>query len=210
MAGPIRTCAKAVATTTTAIASVPWQRRTRGRHGVAVLCALVAVAPMAAACSGGSRSSAHDPSASTAPSSGAVATRWWSNTEVKAGSTIDPGSPDAAVSKLHASRTDYCTMLRQTLAAGKSILPGVTAADPALLISSKAFVGEIQKVAPSAIASSWRVLGTAVIALVESRGDTTKATKEIDAAAVQKAGSTVASDAKHSCGVDLSAAKPTK
>lgn len=188
-----------------------WPLGVPGRRRAATLCALLAVAPLAAACSGGG-GGASKPAATSPPSSssGLVATRWWSNTEVEAGSTIDPGAPDAAVSKLHVSRTDYCTMLRQTLAAGKSILPGVTAADPALLISSKAFVGEIQKVAPSAIASSWRVLGTAVIALVESRGDTTKATKEIDAAAVQKAGSTVASDAKHSCGVDLSAAKPTK
>jgi hypothetical protein len=176
------------------------------RRAVAA-CAVLAIVPVGAGCSGDGGGNG---SGAPTSSSGVVATRWWSNTEVKAGSTIEPGSPDAAVSKLHASRTDYCTMLRQTLAAGKSILPGVTAADPALLISSKAFVGEIQKVAPSAIASSWRVLGTAVIALVESRGDTTKATKEIDAAAVQKAGSTVASDAKHSCGVDLSAAKPTK
>jgi hypothetical protein len=186
-----------------------------GPRRTATLCALLAVAPIAAACSGGGGGggggSAKDDATNTpTTSSGVVATRWWSNSEVKAGSTIAAGSPDAAVSKLHASRTDYCTMLRQTVAAGKSILPGVSAADPALLTSSKAFVGEIQKVAPAAVASSWRVLGTAVIALVESRGDTTKATKEVDAAAVQKAGSAIASDAKRSCGVDLSAAKPKK
>jgi hypothetical protein len=94
-------------------------------------------------------------------------------------------------------------MLRQTLAAGRSILPGVTAHDPALLTSTKAFVAEIEAVAPSTAAGAWKVLGNAVITVVASGGDTTKV-KTVDAAAVRTAAGTVAADAKRSCGVDLS------
>jgi hypothetical protein len=98
-------------------------------------------------------------------------------------------------------------MLRLTVTAGKSILPGVTASDPALLASTKAFVAEIEKVAPHSVSSSWHVLGAAVLALVASGGDPAKV-KGIDATAVQSAGSAISADAKHSCGVDLSAPAP--
>jgi hypothetical protein len=137
------------------------------------------------------------------PSSSLVATRWWSNSAAPAGSTIDTHDPEAAVGRLHASPTDYCGMLRQTLAAGHSILPNVTANDPALLTSTKAFMAELEAVAPPTVARSWKVLGPAVIALVESGGDLTKV-KGIDAAAVGTAARKVAADARRSCGVDLS------
>jgi hypothetical protein len=58
-------------------------------------------------------------------------------------------------------------------------------------------------VAPASVAGPWRVLGNAVITLVASGGDTAKV-KGVDAAAVREAASTVAADAKRSCGVDLS------
>jgi hypothetical protein len=89
------------------------------------------------------------------------------------------------------------------VAAGKSILPGVTANDPALLSSTRAFLAELQAVAPATVAGSWQVLGPAVITLVESGGDSA-AVKKVDAAAVRKAAGAVAADAKRSCGVDLS------
>src|SRR5207237_72463 len=83
---------------------------------------------------------------------------------------------------------------RQTLAAGHTILPNVTANDPALLTSTKAFVAELEAVAPSDLAGSWKVLGSAVLTFVQSGGDSTKV-QGIDAAAVRTAASTVAADA---------------
>jgi hypothetical protein len=166
---------------------------------VALLAATVVAAPILAGCSGGGSAAA--PKAST--TSGPVATRWWSTSVAPAGSTIDSKSPANVASRLHSSQTEYCGMLRQTLAAGHSILPNVTAADPALLTSSRAFVAELEAVAPSQVAGPVKVVGDAVLALVGSGGDPARV-KGIDAAAVSKAASMVAANAKRSCGVDLS------
>lgn len=159
-----------------------------------------------AACSGGhAGTAAHNPrSSATAHSSHLTATRWWSNSAAARGSRIDPTQPDAAASRLHASRAEYCRMLEQTVAAQHSILPGVTTNDPALLTSTRAFVAELEAVAPSAVAQPWRVLGPAVTSLVASRGDLAKVHR-VDAAAVQRAANAIAADAKRSCGVDLAA-----
>jgi len=173
---------------------------------VAAVCAVVAVAPLAAACTGGSGAPGAAPQItfdSQSFSSALVATRWWSNSANAVGSVLDPKNPTAGAADLSTSPTDYCGMLRETVAAGKSILPGVTANDPALLTSTRAFLAELEAVAPDSVAGSWRVLGNAVITFVESGGDST-AVKKVDAAAVRKAAGTVAADAKRSCGVDLS------
>jgi len=173
---------------------------------VAIGCAVVSLAPFAAACTGGAGASDGAPSISVGEqsfSSALVATRWWSNRMNKMGSVLDPKHPEAGAAGLSVSPTDYCGMLRQTVAAGRSILPGVTANDPALLTSTRAFLAELEAVAPDSVAGSWQVLGRAVITFVESGGDST-AVKTVDAAAVRKAASMVAADAKHSCGVDLS------
>jgi hypothetical protein len=58
-------------------------------------------------------------------------------------------------------------------------------------------------VAPASISGSWKVLGGAVVSLVESGGDMTKV-KGVDSAAVQKAAGTISADAKTSCDLDLS------
>jgi hypothetical protein len=173
---------------------------------VAAVCAAMSVAPLAAACTGGSGAPGSGPSISVGNqsfSSALVATRWWSNSGNAAGSVLDTKHPETGAAGLSTSPTDYCGMLRQTVAAGKSILPGVTANDPALLTSTRAFFAELEAVAPSSVAGPWRVLGAAVITFVESGGDST-AVKKVDAVAVRKAASTVAADAKRSCGVDLS------
>jgi hypothetical protein len=174
------------------------------RRTVAVGAAL-ALVPIAAACSGGSGGGSVPADATDQPttSSHLVATRWWSNSASKAGSLIDPKDPESAATKLHTSPRDYCGMLRQTLAAGHTILPNVTANDPALLTSTKAFVAELEAVAPSDLAGSWKVLGSAVLTFVQSGGDSTKV-QGIDAVAVRTAAGTVAADAKRGCGVDLS------
>lgn len=175
---------------------------------IAVALATAALTPVLAACSGGGggtpAAATTGVPASVAPTSSAlVATRWWSNSATGAGSLIDPKDPESAAKKLHISPRDYCGMLRQTVAAGHTILPNVTANDPALLTSTKAFVAELEAVAPSDLAGSWKVLGSAVLTFVESGGDSTKV-QGIDAAAVRTAASTVAAEAKRSCGVDLS------
>jgi hypothetical protein len=173
---------------------------------VAAACAVVSVAPLVAACTGGSGAPGAAPNITVGGqsfSSALIATRWWSNSANAVGSLLDTKDPEAGAAGLSVSPTDYCGMLRQTVAAGRSILPGVTANDPALLTSTRAFLAELEAVAPPSIAGSWQVLGRAVITFVESGGDSTTVQK-VDAAAVRKAASTVVADAKHSCGVDLS------
>ena len=169
-----------------------------------------------AGCSGSGASSAgssHSPSGRS--SSAYVPTRWWSNSAVKAGSIIDPAHPGSAAARLHPSQAEYCGMLKQTLAAGKSILPGISSADPALLASTQAFVAEIAAVAAGPIAGDWKLIGTAIVALVKSAGQSPDFSA-ISAPAVQKAALAVAADARATCHLDLSgaarsaAASPTR
>jgi hypothetical protein len=94
-------------------------------------------------------------------------------------------------------------MLRQTVTAGKAVLPHGAASDPVLIQSLSAFIGELQKVAPPAVAADWQVLGQAILPLVKAGGKAPK-TSTLDGATVQKAAASVADDAKRSCGVDLS------
>jgi hypothetical protein len=138
---------------------------------------------------------------------GPTATRWWSNSAVSAGSVIDVQHPQAAAAKLHESQQDYCGMLRDTVRADKSIMPGVGATDPTLVASTKAFVSELERVAPSPVARSWQVLGDVVLKLVASGGDLSKV-KGVDQAAVQRAGTAVAAHAKSTCHVNVSAVRP--
>lgn len=174
-----------------------------GPRRLATLCILIAVVPVASGCSGGG-SGTHGRTVTPASQSGAVATRWWSDGAAPAGSTVDAAHPSAAAAKLHPSRPQYCTMLRQTVRAGRSVLPGVTAKDPALVATTRAFVAEVRGVAPGEVKAPWGVLGPAVIALVESGGDTSRVTG-IDTAAVQRAAVAIAADSRSRCGVDLSA-----
>jgi hypothetical protein len=168
------------------------------RARLSVLGAVAALVPAASACT----SPAPRPALHSSPASGVLATRWWSNSGTESGTKIDAAKPDAIAARLHESQSDYCGMLKQTVAAKKSILPGVTATDPALLTATKAFVAELEAVAPASVSGPWKVLGTAVLAVVESGGDTAKV-KGIDATAVQRAATEVAADAKRNCGVDL-------
>lgn len=133
---------------------------------------------------------------------GSPATRWWSNNAAAAGSTIAPQDPTAAAAKLDASRTEYCQMLTQTLAVGKSLLPSAEAKDPRLLPTTEAFVSEIQAVAPANVQSSWKVLGPVILALVRSGGalPTNNSGQTSNFAAAQ----TINADAKANCHVDLS------
>jgi hypothetical protein len=188
----------------------------RRRPPVLATAGLLVVAGVAlTGCTGGSsghRSSAaptlgSTPAAATLGSTPAAATRWWSNSAAKAGSAIDLADPLAAADRLHTSQTDYCTMLRDTVSAGRSILPGVTADDPALVAATRAFVAELQRVAPQPLAASWKVLGTAIVSLVESGGDVTKV-GAVDTQAVRRASTTIAQDARSSCHVEVRAARP--
>lgn len=165
---------------------------------------MTAVAATAVAgCSGGSHKSSSHSSGAPLGAERSTATRWWSNSAVSAGSKIDPAHPKAAAGKLHPSDTDYCGMLSDTLKARKSILPGASASDPALQQAATAFIAEIERVAPLQVKGAWDVLGTVIIALAKG-GSTPTALPSMDTAAVTQAATTVATDAKKRCGLDLS------
>lgn len=143
-------------------------------------------------------------SPSPSPSSTFRATRWWSNAAGTAGTAIDSASPAAGAAELSPDKNAYCGMLEQTLAAGKSIMPGISATDPALLTSTLAFVAELQAVAPTEVHAAWKTLGDALVVLVKSGGDSTKL-PQTDASAVSKAADAIAAHSKKACGLDLSA-----
>lgn len=163
------------------------------------LAALVtfALAGALAGCGGSSGGTSH----SSQSSSPAAATRWWSNTAVSVGSTVSPADPEAAAARLSPSQADYCGMLKQTLAANKSLVSAITAADPALAVSARAFLAEIQRVAPASVSGQWHVLGPAVLALVKSGGTSGLPS---NLGALTSAANAISSDAQTNCGVDLS------
>jgi hypothetical protein len=185
---------------------VPTQHRSlRVLTGVAAAGLVGAVALAGCGGSSGDKAGPKGTSgASPSPSSTFEATRGWSNAAGPAGAAIDPSAPNAGGGKLSPSKDDYCGMLEQTLAAGKSILPGISATDPALLTSTRAFIGELQKVAPPDVRAAWQTLGSAVITIAESGGDAGKLAK-LDAKGVGEAANQVAASAKKDCGLDLSA-----
>jgi hypothetical protein len=168
------------------------------------LCAALAVAV-----SGCSKSTSHHTTpASAAPSSSpslsaaaAPATRWWSNSAVKVGSTIDPANPAAAAAGLQPSHTDYCGMLSQTLKARKPLLSSAQGGDPSLRTGIEAFVPEISRVAPASITGQWRVLGPFVLAAAKA-GQLPSTAGSGTTQALQ-AVSLIAVDAKSHCGLDL-------
>jgi hypothetical protein len=102
------------------------------------------------------------------------------------------------------SATDYCGILRQTMKAGHSVLAGVTAEDPALLVATKTFVTELTASAPSEIRTQWQVLGPALLQLVESGGKLS-AVSGVNTRQVSAAATAIAADAKTRCHVDVSA-----
>ena len=160
--------------------------------------ALAAIAlASTAACSGGSPSALRQASSAPAP----ALSRWWSNSAVTAGSTVDPAHPNAADSRLHASAPDYCGMLQQTLAAGRSILPGGSQGLP--LATLQAFVGELQQVAPPEVAGQWRILGSAILAFARSNG--TSLGTSGNPSAVANAAASISTNARAACEVNLSA-----
>jgi hypothetical protein len=179
-----------------------------------VACLALAAATTLAACTG-SGSGSNSPT-SGAPTSGApiatgtnsaptpqstIATRWWSNGAASDGSTIDPSDPTAAAAKLKPNRDQYCAMLKQTVAAGKSILPGATANDPRLLASTEAFVAELQAVAPSQVSKQWQTLGDVLVQFVKSGG---QSSGDASTAKLTAAATVISTDAKSRCGVDIS------
>jgi hypothetical protein len=127
------------------------------------------------------------------------AKRWWSNAAVTSGSQVDPAHPGAAAAALHSSRAQYCTMLRQTTVAGKTIFTGVAGSDRGLQATIRAFVAEITAVAPGSLRGQWHTLGTAIVTVATSGGEL----DAVSAAPVQRAASSIAADAAAHCGLTL-------
>lgn len=179
-----------------------------------VACLVLAAATTLAACSGsgsGSGSTSGPTTTAARASTGTsaaptpqstVATRWWSNSAATDGSTINPADPTAAAAHLKPNRDQYCAMLKQTVSAGKSILPGASASDPRLIASTEAFVAELQAVAPSQVAAQWKTLGDVLVEFVKSGGTSAGSSS---GAALTTAAAAISTDAKSRCHVDISA-----
>lgn len=172
-------------------------RRVPSARAALVALVAIAIAGTLAGCGGSSGGTSHSSSSSSPP----AATRWWSNSAVTVGSTVSPADPEAAAARLSPSQADYCGMLKQTLAANKSLVSAITATDPALAVSARAFLAEIQRVAPASVTGQWHVLGPAVLELVKSGGTSGLPS---NLGALTSAANAISSDAQTNCGVDLS------
>jgi hypothetical protein len=177
----------------------------RGRFRARVLCSTLIVLASVAGCT----SSKHATTTSSKVSAAAAATRWWSNSAVQVGSSIDPAAPTSAAGALHPSLSDYCGMLKQTLQAGKSILPTGSATDPKILTSSEAFFAELEAVAPASVSASasWHLLGPVIVGLVKA-GGTLPTASSADTAKNLQAAEAINADSKKNCKLDLSAVVP--
>lgn len=99
--------------------------------------------------------------------------------------------------------TDYCGILRDTLRAGNSILPGAGANAPERLTATKRFVASVTSAAPGQVRAQWQVLGPALTQLVESGGKPA-AISGVNTRLVSQAATAIAADAKTRCRLDLS------
>jgi hypothetical protein len=177
------------------------RRDVRWGGGAAAVVLLAVVLALTLPGGGASQAS----STSAPQSAGAVqqvATRWWSDAAAAQGSRIDESNPGAAANVLVPSQDAYCGMLKQTLAAGRSILPQAKAGDKALVASTKAFLAEIQSVAPPSVVDDWKTLAPTLLALVS--GHELPANTSDQAKANAAAAKALAADAKTNCGLSLS------
>lgn len=165
------------------------------------LAAVAATLVGCCACTGSSRPP-EPPAATSAAGHTYAAQRWWSNHAASSGSSIAANGPDAAVVALRPSRTDYCGMLRQTTAAGKSLFAGVAPGDAGMQATVRAFVAEISAVAPSDVARAWHALGKMIVAVSASGGDLGRVSG-VNTGRVRAAAATIAADAATQCHLKL-------
>jgi hypothetical protein len=97
---------------------------------------------------------------------------------------------------------DYCGILRQTVHAGRPILPDATAGDPQVLAAARAFTAALTAAAPPAIRPQWHTLSTAVVTLVRSAGRPQPAGAG-DLRDLSRAATVIAADAKTRCSLTL-------
>ena len=178
---------------------------------VAAASAVLASVLVLAGCGGSSAKHALPPAPSSGGSTAATAAgksfkavRWWSNSAAALGSSVDVAHPTALAAKLHASRADYCQMLTQTKAAGKTLFTGVVATNADLQLTITAFTAEIEAVAPSQVSGAWRTLGRAIVTMARSGGDVAHL-KGINAKSVQAAAATISRDAVTACHLSIKA-----
>ena len=171
--------------------------RTSARKPVAAACLCVLTIAVAGGCTSSKHASPSGAGAG-AKASTSAATRWWSNAAVHQGSTVNPNDPSAAAAALHPSQTDYCGMLRETLANTK-VLPGLESGDAKLAVAAKAFVAEIEQVAPTNLQGDWRQIAPILIGVSQSG---VSGTASADTTTLQAA-QAIAADAKTNCGLDL-------
>lgn len=119
--------------------------------------------------------------------------------------TAPPGAPQPSTSVATQwwSAKGYCGILRQTLLAGHSILPGAAAGDPELLTATRKFVASVTAAAPGKVRAQWQVLGPALTQLVET-GGTPGNISGVNTRLVAQAAAAIASDAKKRCQLDVS------
>jgi hypothetical protein len=166
-----------------------------GRLALAALAGLLGLATLAAC-------TASPPSQRAA----SIATRFWSGGAGAPGATIDPAQP--AAPPAHASAGAYCQILSSTAAAGVDVLHGVGANDPALATTTRAWLADVQAAAPTSLSAQWKLLGQAMLTLVESGSSpgTAKLPSGVAAAQVSAATAAISADAKANCGLDLAGA----
>lgn len=170
------------------------------RWGTAAV-AVVAIALVVTLPGGGGAAKTSSTRSGNGPAVQQVATRWWSNPAADKGSRIDESNPDAVANVLVPSQDSYCAMLKETLAAGRAVLPSAKAGDKALVASTRAFIAEIQGVAPASVVDDWRTVAPTLIALVSGKDlpPNTSAQAKANAAAAKAIGA----DAKANCGISL-------
>lgn len=167
------------------------------RRGARLSATAAVLALVATACSSGAGPSPGSGAATPQPPTG----RWWSNGAVAVGSRVDAGDPTAAAARLHPSQKDYCGMLAETMTSGRSVLPG--AGNSESVATLRAFVAEIETVAPSAVSGAWHVLGPALVSFAASQG-ASLGTGSANATSLSLAAQQIAAHAAKVCHLDLS------
>jgi len=128
-----------------------------------------------------------------------AATRWWSSPAGRAGSTLDVEHPEIGAAGLHPDQNSYCAMLRSSMGSDKNPLTATATADENLLVSTRAWLAELEALSSGPVHQAWVTFGDALVKALQSP----QAGSSPDAA-VSAAMTIIAADARSSCNLDLS------
>lgn len=153
--------------------------------------------------SSGPGASSSSATSSAAPAAASVSprapVRWWSSPAGGVGSQIDVEQPEKGASALRPDQHAYCAILQSSVRSGHNPLTAQSTSESNLLVTTRAWLAELEALSDGPISGAWKTLGPALLAVLQQSQATAKPNP-----AVLDAVTVISNDARSTCGVDLS------